>query len=308
MKNRMWQRLGGCLLVLGLLLSSVGVAWADSGLRETIGAGEVDWEAGVVRISGNGVPPAGITGAQARLLAQRAAKTDAYRNALEVLEGVRVSSATQVRDFTVASDTISTSVDGLVRGAMVESQSCDLANTCTVVLVVPLAGQEGLAEILGGVVYQQPTSGGEISFSYGVATSVTPTTIDLPASQPYGVSIGGGGPYTGIVIDARGLNVRPAMYPQVFTTQGTVIYGPGRLDPDTLGMSTMAAYARSLEQACALARVGAHPLVVKAVAAVKSDHGESTDVALDSVAAAAVQQADAEGALFARAAVAIVID
>ncbi|MFQ5589897.1 MAG: hypothetical protein ACE5HE_01925 [Phycisphaerae bacterium] len=57
-------------------------------------------------------------GAQARLLAQRAAKVDAMRRLLEEIKGLRLNSSTLVRDFVTEYDEISARAKGIVIGAM----------------------------------------------------------------------------------------------------------------------------------------------------------------------------------------------
>jgi len=60
-----------------------------------------------------------LTSGQARLMAERAAKADAYRQLLEQLKGVAISSTTTVEDFMTKSDRIRSRVMGVVRGARV---------------------------------------------------------------------------------------------------------------------------------------------------------------------------------------------
>ena len=55
---------------------------------------------------------------QARLMALRAAKIDAQRNLLEVINGVRVTAGTTVKDMMLESDIIGTRVKGMLQGVV----------------------------------------------------------------------------------------------------------------------------------------------------------------------------------------------
>jgi hypothetical protein len=57
-------------------------------------------------------------GAQARLMAERAARMDAMRHLLEEIKGLRLNSSTLVRDFVTEYDEISARAKGVVIGAM----------------------------------------------------------------------------------------------------------------------------------------------------------------------------------------------
>ncbi len=79
-----------------------------------------EWAPIKVTAKGGGAPPpTAVNQAQARLMAERAAKVDAMRNLLEQAYGVRITSATTVRDFITQNDTIRANVDAFIRGAKV---------------------------------------------------------------------------------------------------------------------------------------------------------------------------------------------
>jgi outer membrane protein FlgP len=93
----------------------------------------------VIRVTGFGAPPPlqpGVPPGQVRLMAERAAKDDAYRNLLERVKGVRVEGETTVQDFVAQSDVVRTRVDGILRGARVISSRVMPDKTYEVVLEV----------------------------------------------------------------------------------------------------------------------------------------------------------------------------
>ncbi|MCK5161534.1 MAG: LPP20 family lipoprotein [Candidatus Aureabacteria bacterium] len=57
----------------------------------------------------------GVT-ARGRLMAERAAKVDAYRNLAEKVKGVRITSSTYVRDFVAENDQINAALDTYIKG------------------------------------------------------------------------------------------------------------------------------------------------------------------------------------------------
>jgi hypothetical protein len=78
-----------------------------------------EWVSQVVRARGNGIPPEGQTGTEAKLMAARAAEMDAKRNLAEMVYGVKIDSQTTVRDFVVQDDTIRAEVQTFLAGAQV---------------------------------------------------------------------------------------------------------------------------------------------------------------------------------------------
>jgi hypothetical protein len=79
-----------------------------------------EWVPVKISAKGGGAPPErSVNAAQARLMAERAAKVDAMRNLLEQAYGVAISSQTTVRDFITQNDTVRARVDAFIKGAKV---------------------------------------------------------------------------------------------------------------------------------------------------------------------------------------------
>jgi hypothetical protein len=76
---------------------------------------------------------------QARLMAKRAAISDAERNLAETIWGVRINSKTTVRNFITEDDIIKTKVRAVLRGAIVVDTKYDRDGVCTVRMEVPVS-------------------------------------------------------------------------------------------------------------------------------------------------------------------------
>jgi len=72
--------------------------------------------------------------------------------------------------------------------------------------------------------------------------------------------------YSGILVDARGLNIRPAFFPSLVTEDDDKAYGPDFADDKELPRSGLVAYFSSRTEALASERVGGDPLVIRAIA------------------------------------------
>jgi hypothetical protein len=222
-----------------LLLPMASFGSDPNALVQTMGQGSVNWTEGYIEAKGIGAPPEASYGKpNARPMAMRAAKLDALRNILEVVNGVRVNSTTLVRDFTIESDLIRAEVDGIVRGAQQADLQYMSDGTVEVVMRVPLHG--GFSE---AVLPQDIQQIGSI-------------TTDAPAQQT-------GGVFTGLVVDARGLEARPAMAPKVLDENGQEVYGSAFVSREYAVQQGMSGYAKALEAAMGNERVTDNPLTVK---------------------------------------------
>jgi hypothetical protein len=73
--------------------------------------------------------------------------------------------------------------------------------------------------------------------------------------------------YSGLIIDARGTGVLPAMSPKVLDPEGREIYGSAYVTREFAVQQGIAGYAKDVEAAKQNDRVKGNPLVIKAVEA-----------------------------------------
>jgi len=258
-------------IVLGICLLSVAFVFrADLGFSqysdvvEQVGTnGKVNWTSGVVEATGIGAPPEKFFGKpQARPMALRAAQLDAYRNLLEIIKGVRVDATTEIRDYTTASDTIRAQVEGMVKGAQILKRDYMSDGTVEVTVRMSLNGDFAQAilpipKVLKSETFDHPT--GPISSVPGASHSGNV----FPASEKPVAD----GVFTGMIIDARGIQARPAMSPKIVDENGNEVYGSMMVDREYAVQQGMSGYARDLASAQTNPRVTNNPLTVKGLKA-----------------------------------------
>ena len=233
-------------------------------LCNVVMAAGADFEMNRVEADGFGLPPEyASSGAQARLMARRAAISDAQRNLAEQISGVQVDSETTVQNLQLSSDVVKTRVSALLKGAKVISESYE-DGAYHVVMALPLYG---VNNSLASAVLPRTTR--RESFPTTVLpepdeplytpTEPEPTTIPTTSTITNRQS----GTYTGVIVDCTGLGLRTAMSPVIKTTAGEPIYGYKNLDSKKVIKNGMAGYASSYSGN--VSRAGSNPLIVKAV-------------------------------------------
>jgi len=271
-----------CIFILVMLVAGINTAIMAGQMdplveRISDSNGWINWERQVVKAKGVGVMPGDCESeAQAVLMARAAATADAYRNLASTLHGVRVSGETYVRNFITESDEIRIKVEGLVRGAQIVSERQLSDRTYEVIMQAPLVGEKGLIAEL--------------------ASKLLPEAKKSSAAE--------GGDFTGLIIDCRGLDVKPSMSPKVYDPDGLEVYGTLQVSPDYAIEVGIAAYPRTMEQALKSPRAGAHPLVVKAVG---SGPKYKTDVVVSAADAQRIREADSRSGFLSQCKVCILI-
>lgn len=246
-----------------------------SGLsKERVGNGEVDYSRCVVRVFGNGAPPAlgpGMPTGRARALAERAAQMDALRNVLEVVKGVRVQGESTAGDLAWQNPTVRSKVQGRIRQFKTISTKYFDDASVQILVEVPLAKVTG----------------------------------PLIAPAKTAVKTSGRKAYTGLVVDARGKKFQPTAFMSLKDSKGEVLYSPGHVDEailQSVGMN--AAYVRNLKEAKSAEGVAGAPLVLK-VADADSKAGVLT---LSGNDADNLRQGDVDYSFLKQARVVVVID
>ena len=278
MRRQISKMLMACVMAMTLMVVSAASAFAA-------GTG-MDWSGdSKITVQGTGVAPTyAVNAVQARMLARRAAVVDAYRQLAEMVKGVNVDSETTVENMMVTSDVTKTKVTALIQGARIVSEQGVDGGGYTVTMEMSVFGASNSLATAVLPTNTVPTSfpapdasvPASTPSSVQVNVQVTPGTTQTPATTipsvttpshqgssaaaaPAGQAIGG---YTGLIVDCRGLGLKPVMSPVIKNANGEPIYGYKNLDSATVIANGMASYTTDLSKA---SRAGSNPLVVKAV-------------------------------------------
>ncbi|RGS70757.1 LPP20 family lipoprotein [Mitsuokella sp. AF21-1AC] len=263
MKVRITKMLSVLMMAALLVAASAASVFASEG---------PDWSSGTITVEGTGVAPtSAMSGIQARMLARRAAVVDAYRQMAEIIKGVNVDSDTTVENMMVTSDVTKTHVSALIRGAKIVSEKALDDGGYMVTMEIPMYGASNSlasAVLTPSTVkesFPEPQASVAPSQPVGLSgTTMLPSTTEgklgsSAAAAPAGKAVGG---FTGLIVDCRGLGLKPVMSPVIRNDNGQPIYGYKNLDSQTVIANGMASYVSDISRAT---RAGSNPLVVKAV-------------------------------------------
>lgn len=231
------------VLVVVFLLVIPTFGFSDDGqdFVEQLGQGSINWNQGTILAKGIGAPPEKLYGKpSARPMALRAATLDAYRNILEVVVGVRIDSATVVRDYTVENDVIRTKVDGMIKGAQIIKKEYLSDGTIEITMEMNMRG--GFSQLM-------------LPEEIKPLESIKP----VPLTQAQTSSA----VFTGLIVDAKGLKVRPAMSPKILDENKQEVYGSAYVSREFAVQQGMSGYAKEVAAAQRNKRVTDNPLLVK---------------------------------------------
>jgi hypothetical protein len=267
-------------------ISAVAICYSQSAPPVPAVEG-IDWVNRVVVAKGIGSPNPTFSQAQQRPAAIRAAKQLALRNALELVKGCPLNSETTVENFMVTNDVVRTQVSGFIRNFNYEPNPHYMSDgTVEIMVSIPLDGIDGLGNSLfGGQSSVLPAAPGAIA----MAPSGTPVTV-----------------FTGLILDCKGLGIKPALAPKVVDEDGNEIYGSAYVSKDFAVKFGMAGYAKTVQNAMGFKdRIGATPGVLKGL---KAAGANKCDVVIANKDALSLKSAKENLKFFSECRVIIILD
>lgn len=271
-------------LVLGVVLLFGGLSFveAEDSLFNSSQNAKTDWEQAVVRAKGYGVAGNNIQNkTRARILAREAAISMAERHLLAEIKEMNLNSDKRVRDL--ESDVVDNELLAAAQEAEVIEGQEPAAGTYMVVIEAEFQGRDGIFAALLSTLKEEVYSNRD-------------KQLELSGSSSQNLE------YTGVIIDALNLDLKPALAPKIYDPQERLVYGMSNLTAQRVEESGVVDYSYSLDAAKNNPRSGSNPLVVKA-----QELKGKTDLILSANDAEQVVQVGEQDDIFKRARVVITV-
>ena len=264
--------------------------------------GRIDWENRTIYSVGDGVvPPDPIHPAQARVRAKRAAIDEAYGRMVEMANEVRVDAESTTRNFVNENRTVRTRVSGMVKNAEIEEVKQFDDGSYQVKMKMSMDGAKGLGSTLLPVQMERVRKVRVVSHTKKGAISSVPSSVELAVSSTTKKALN----YTGLIINTKGLDAKPAMYPRILDESGESVYDVASANPNATIEEGLTGYRKSIDAAKQVARIGNNPLIIKAQ---KINGKYNADIIVSDSDAQKIFQADSKGGILGEAKVVMVID
>lgn len=208
----------------------------------------INWSNRTITATGIGAPnPDAPNIAVKRAGAINAAKMYALRDLLATLKGMYLSSETTVENYMTTSDVIKTQVEGIAKAFKVVGEPKYFEDG-SVEVTVEMSMNGDLSDLV-----LQETEFGDNTPLVGEATYKLSDIVGQPSV------------YSGLIIDCKAVQLRPALAPKIYNRSGEEIYGSANVNKDYAVEQGMLGYLKSVESAKENARVSNNPLVINAI-------------------------------------------
>ena len=193
--------------------------------------GQVNWTKQLIIVTGSGAPGLNAKSpSQARLMAERAAKMDAYRNALEVIKGLKITSKLTFEKAMEGDKTIYTQIQGIIKGIKILNKKYYDDGGVDVILRIPLSG-------------------------------ILPVEKYLSKKQPQ-IKSGKEKKYTALIVNLLNFKYDKVLLPKIISESGKIVYSADFVKKEKLKKNIMVKYYKNLDEAKKIA--GDSPLIVNA--------------------------------------------
>ena len=238
------KHIGFALVLVSLMVSD---AVANGALTQVLGKGRIDWSSRTATVLGTGAPGTSQSVAPADALS--AARGNAQANLLETIRTLRINANSYIADRISQDSNFLKGLMALIQNADISHQQYFSDGTVEIEMTMKLSG--GFAQFVLPEEIRQVDS---ITATAGAIKQ--PLTSSMRDGDP---------PFTGLIVDAVGIDAEPSLAPLIVDESEETVYGPAFVSREFAVSLGMSGFAASLEAARSDKRVGEHPMIIKAI-------------------------------------------
>jgi len=181
-----------------------------------------------------------------------------FSNLFSTIESVRIDSSRRISDLTQDGSMVGNQLEGMIRNAEVVKR--EYLSNGAVELTLAFNMKGGFAQLaLPSDIRPVPQ----------IRTLNPPAGEEQQSGDPsVPANVGESSePYSGLLLDARGLTAQPCMSPKIWSENGEEVYGSAYVSREFAVQKGMVFYTHDLEAGKACPRLGNTPLLVRALRA-----------------------------------------
>ncbi len=238
--------------------------------EESLPHGEVDWLNGTIKATGVAHPQAKDSGNPVdpqKILS--VAKVSAQQNLLETIKQIQVSSTDRVDTLVGSNQLFMAKIQELIKKAPVIKQRYLSDGTLWITIEFRLWGAFSQLILPPGV---KP-----IEAITPIDPLVKEDKIKSDESE-----------WTGLIVDAGDIDLKPALVPYILDDLGGHVYGPEFINRDFAVQWGMCGYTANMDTAQQIDRIGQNPLTVKAI---RTTGAEPTNIVISATDASRIRAA-----------------
>jgi len=259
-----------------LCLAYTAGTWAESiGPVEKTDTGTIDWARGVVEAIGISAPvkkEAQKTPPNSpKALSE--AKNKARINLLETVKRIKINSSRSVGDIAAKNKTIMVQIKDMVYDAAEVEEFRKYMSDGSVEVLLKMNLRGGFTQLVLPEEIRQIESIKQIKRGANHAGDSTNSVSEA---------------YTGLLVDARNIELQPALAIKILDENLQEVYGPAFVSREFVVQRGMAAYYNDIESAQSDPRISEKPLTVKAL---RTDYPSRCDIVISNADASKLKSA-----------------
>jgi hypothetical protein len=252
-------------LILALGITVAAPSSAQNVKQAISDLGTIDWSEHVIRVGGRSVEDSTAALSIRRARAIEDAKRDAYEKLVQITKEITINGDLLAAEMLQDNEELSRSLASVTRHFTVEEIKRLPPDGIEVSISFDMLG--GLSDIL---MRKEPDTG-ILIVPPGPLCPLCGRLWPEGKPAPAGINLVTPGDttdtaFSGLIVDARGFRLEPALAPRIFDQDGYEVYGTRFANRENGVEVGLVVYASNVEHLTKLERVGENPLHVRAIA------------------------------------------